>query len=112
VLHVERAHEVVHLVVLVNDVALEVPHVERLALEREADSSLDSNPIEERTGAGRRRVPVAEAAALIQGQNDNGRETRIRAKVYAALNKIWETSHRLPCHHQSDASLRINAVYL
>ena len=29
------AHEMVHLVVLVNDVALEVPHVERLALERE-----------------------------------------------------------------------------
>jgi len=29
------AHEVVHLVVLVNDVALEIPQVERLALERE-----------------------------------------------------------------------------
>jgi hypothetical protein len=35
VLNVERAHEIVHLVVLVNDVTLEVPHVERLALERE-----------------------------------------------------------------------------
>jgi len=32
---VGRAHEIVHLVVLVNDVTLEVPHVERLARECE-----------------------------------------------------------------------------
>ena len=35
VLNVEGAHQVVELVVLVNDVALEIPHVERLALEGE-----------------------------------------------------------------------------
>ena len=35
VLDVERLHEVIHLVVLVHDVALEVPDVERLALEDE-----------------------------------------------------------------------------
>ncbi len=35
VLDVQAAHEVVHLVVLIDDVALEVPHVERLAFEDE-----------------------------------------------------------------------------
>ncbi len=35
VLDVQAAHEVVHLVVLIDDVALEVPDVERLALEDE-----------------------------------------------------------------------------
>ncbi len=35
VLDVQRAHEVIHLVVLVNDVALQVPDIERFALEGE-----------------------------------------------------------------------------
>src|ERR1700722_13948363 len=35
VLYVEAAHEIVHLIVLVNDITLEVPDVERLAFQGE-----------------------------------------------------------------------------
>ena len=41
VLHVQRAHEVIHLVVLIHHVSLEIPHVERLALEGEDGLGLD-----------------------------------------------------------------------
>src|SRR5262245_40146118 len=40
VLNVQAAHEVVHLVVLVNDIAFEVPNVERLTLEHEDGLSI------------------------------------------------------------------------
>ena len=52
VLDVEAAHEVVQLVVLVDDVALEVPDVERLALEDEDGLRVDVAAAHDRAGRG------------------------------------------------------------
>ena len=52
VLDVEAAHEVVHFVVLIDDVALEVPDVERLAFEDEDGLGVDVAATDDRAGGG------------------------------------------------------------
>ena len=49
VLDVQAAHEVVHLVVFINDVALEVPDVERLAFEHENGLGVDVAATDDRS---------------------------------------------------------------